>query len=146
VTTLKDEPQLADFIRHEQSGVLSIVIDSVGTVHNAAITYWHQENPLKFYYITDRNSEKCKMLLTGNERNAGFVVGTVIDTPFTLQLRGKCKIVDKNKHSDIINGYIKKRGNDHGIKNSEKVLIEFKPDWARFTDYSKGWQTHMIKL
>ena len=143
---LADEPLLAAFLDEQQALTMSVAIDAEGTIHIAAITYYHKLDPLKFYFVTGKDTEKCRMLLDGSPHKAACVVGTWVDTPFTLQMRGTIRIVPKGQAVTEIMAYTKKRGDSHGAEEPENVLLEFTPNWARYIDYSKGWQHHMLDL
>ncbi len=138
---------LGEFLKTQDAAVLSVVIDAKGTVHNAALLYAHSESPLSFYFVTEKNTEKCKMLVDGSTQKAACVVGTIKNTQFTLQMRGKLKIVNVSAHQADLDLYLKKFPNGPDNINEEaNVLLQFIPDWSRYIDYQKGYDRHMLEV
>lgn len=139
--------QLSKFLAEEKSAVLSVAVDSNGTLHSAALLFVHQEGPLRISFVTNKNTEKCKMLINGGARKAACVVGTTKNTPFTLQMRGKLKIVDTSAHRADLELYIKKFPNGpDDINEEDNVLLQFIPTWSRYIDYQKGYDRHMLEV
>lgn len=143
---LKEIKGLNAFLHTQTAATVGLAIDEQGTLHVAALLYWHSEDPLKFYFITGKNTEKCRLLKDGGVQKAGCVVGTVKGVEFTLQMRGVVQIVPKEQYAGVIEAYTQKRGDNHDIDNPDYVLLEFTPDWARYTDYSQDWTPHLLDL
>jgi hypothetical protein len=62
-------------------------------------------------------------------------------------MRGKLKEIDPNDNKNIIDEYYKKLNNHtDDINNPSSCLLVFTPDWARFTDYAKGYDRHFLDL
>jgi general stress protein 26 len=140
-------PLLADFLQSQPAATMAVPIDDGGTPHIASLLYWHTPNPLKFYFVTSKQSEKAKQLATHQQISAAAVVGTVKDTPFTLQMRGQLKIIDPLKHQMPVEQYYRKRGNrKDDLADPSNCLLEFTPTWARFTDYSLGYAQTQLTL
>ena len=144
---LADYPTLGAFLSEQLTGVLALPIDKSGTVHAAALRYWHDTDPLVFYLITARDTEKCALLRDGSTVKAAYVVGTEEDTTFSLQMRGSVRIVDGSAHRAVLDDYFKQHG-EHGPDpyDAQNVLLEFKPAWARFTDYTKGYDRTFVDV
>lgn len=143
---LRDLPLLGEFLSKELVATLALAVDKEGTIHIASLGYWHAGNPLKFYFVTSKDTEKCILLLDGSVQKSACVVGTVKGVNFTLQMRGMTQIVDKDTHKNITDAFTKKRGNNSGVDKPETVLLEFTPTWARYVDYSKSWQPEFLDL
>ena len=144
---LSGYPSLSDFLSEHLAATIAVPIDNNGTIHAASLLYWNSLNPLKFYFVTSRNSEKYKLLDTRDAINCAVVIGTEKDTPFTLQMRGTIQEVDPKKYQEVVENYYQKRGNRHDdIDAPDTCLLEFKPNWARFTDYSKGYDRLILDL
>lgn len=147
VDKLADCPDLQKFLQNELAATIALPIDDKGTIHAASLLYWHDENPLRFYFVTSRATEKCKLLLEKRTLPAAYVVGTYRDTDMTLQMRGTVVIVDKEKFAEQLEKYYAKRGNHHDdIIDPINVLLEFTPTWARYTDYTKGYERRKLDV
>lgn len=142
-----DCPRLAEFLNHQPVAVVSLPINEDGVLHSATLGYWHTTDPLTFFFVTSKNSEKCQLLNVKKELPATCVVGTYMGTDFTLQMRGTLRILDQSQYQKEIDSFCEKRGKsrDYIIK-PDSVLLGFTPNWARYTDYSQGWDHHMLQL
>lgn len=144
---LVDCPDLQKFLKDEPAATIAVPIDEHGTIHAASLLYWHDENPLRLYFVTSRETEKCTLLVKKPELPAACVVGTCRDTDMTLQMRGTIAIFDKEKFAETLEKYYAKRGNHNDdIIDPVNVLLEFTPNWARYTDYTKGYERRMLNV
>jgi len=138
---------LQKFLQDEPAATIATTIDDEGTVHAAALLYWHSEHPLRFYFVTSKNTDKCKLLLERSSLPAACVVGTSRGTDMTLQMRGTLAIVDKDQFKAETDKYYAKRGNHRDdIVDPDNVLLQFTPNWARYTDYTKGYERRMLAV
>lgn len=134
--TLSDYPTLQAFLSEQPVLTLAVAVDTAGTLHAATIHYWHTTEPLAFYMVTGRDSEKCRLLKTQPEIQAACVVGTNRGAAFTVQMRGQLREASKVD----LDHYYKKRGDRlKDIDDPKNICLVFTPNWVRFTDYSKGW-------
>src|ERR1051326_8653878 len=92
-TPLDQLPKLQAFLHEVMEATFATVIDDEGTVHAATMLCACLDKPLRFYFVTDPNSEKCRKLKDGAQQKAACVAGTVSDTAFTVQMRGFAQIV-----------------------------------------------------
>ncbi len=146
LVSLSSQPGLAKFLNSEFASTISVPIDKKGTLHIATLVFYHTELPLMLYFVTSKNSEKLQMLKVGKPITAACVVGTYKGTPFTLQMRGTVQVIDHSKHQDIVDAYYKKRGNRHDdIVDGISVMLKFTPNWARFTDYTNGYERKFLR-
>ncbi len=144
---LLEYPGLDKFLKSEASATLAVPIDNVGNLHAATLLYWHSENPLAFYFVTNKNSEKCTLFKSQKSINAACVVGTTKGISFTVQFRGKLIIVNPKQYVKEVGGYYQKRGNHHDdINGPANVLLQFTPNWGRFTDYTAGYSRYSLKI
>ncbi len=144
--TLREHGPLTKFLEEERVATVALPLDDV-SIHAATLKYFHTAAPLRFYFITGRETEKCKLLTQAGTTNGACVVGTHIGTPFTLQMRGQFRIVDPVRNEEIVDSYYEKRGNRHDdIADPLNILIEFEPKWARFTDYSQDHLRSYLKV
>ena len=138
---------LMDFLDTEKVATLALPINTNGTLHIATMNYAHVAEPFCFYFMTSDKSEKCALLKQTNEVVAACNVGTYSGTLFTLQMRGVATILDEDKQGAILDAYYAKRGDkNRNVEGPHSVLISFRPNWARFTDFSKGWNTTLLDL
>jgi len=135
------------FLRDEPAATVAVPIDRNDTIHAASLLYAHTEMPLRFYFVTSIDSEKCSLLNSVKSISCACVIGTAKGTAFTLQMRGSLRTVDHTQFADLIEGYYAKRGNRaDDINDSQNILLQFTPEWARFTDYAKGYDHQYLKL
>lgn len=144
---LTEQPKLAAFLGTEMVATVALPIDANGGIHAASLLYTHTTEPLAFYFITGHDSEKCRLLRSGNAVRGACVIGTYKGTPFTLQMRGKFRVADPQSYQAQINRYYQKHPKrQDDINDSSNVLLIFTPDWARFTDYAHGWNHHFLDV
>lgn len=143
---LAEVPKLAAFLDTTPVAVLTTVIDTTGTLHAAALHYWHDPETLSFYFITEKSSEKCRLLLDGAAQPAACVVGTEEGVAFTLQMSGEVRMVPKSEYQFAILAYARKRGDSHQAEADNFALLQFHPAVARYTDYAGKWAQHYINL
>jgi len=146
--TTANYPGLDKFLDNEPSCVLSLPIDDAGTVHIAAMVYYHTAKPLQFYFVTDRSTEKCKLLVHKANLPAAVVVGAVPNTQFSLQMRGHVSVISPEGHDKKVAAFYRKYGGKENVDlaDPKNVLLEFTPNWARVTDYSKGYDRALLDI
>ena len=146
-TKITDHPKLQEFLASHMAATIAVPVDDQGTLHAASLLYSHTLSPLKFYFVTARDSEKCEKITPENPLQCAAVIGTEKGTEFTVQMRGSILEIDPASHKEIVDDYYKKRGNHHDdIEDPKTCLLEFTPHWARFTDYAKGYERHRLSL
>jgi len=146
VKLLDQAPKLADFLDKTPVAVLATVIDTEGTLHAAALHYWHDPETLSFYFVTEKSSEKCRLLLGGAAQLAACVVGTEEGVTFTLQMSGEVRMVSKSEYQFAVLAYARKRGDGHHAEADDYALLQFHPSVVRYTDYAGKWAQHYINL
>jgi uncharacterized protein YhbP (UPF0306 family) len=150
--SLQEEQGLAEFLKQQKAAVLSVPIDEAGAIHVAALLFVMLERPMRFVFITNRHTEKCRLLLDG-EVTAACAVGTEKGVPFALQMRGKASLLDGSAAEEAKDAYAIKFGRRHDVQaeTSDEVVVQFTPTWARYvkyaaTDYREGLERHYLKL
>ena len=140
-------PGLIDFLASQQALTMAVPIDTDGTVHAAAMRYWNSVDPFRFYIITERDTEKCNLLKSNSSIGCAVVVGTEKGTPFAIQMRGKIGEISVSENQSIIDSYYEKTNNKYDdINDPKNCLLEFIPDYAKYTDYSIGYYRIFIDL
>lgn len=143
---LSERQDVVDFLKQEPVGVVAVQINKEGDLHTAPLHYWSSFNPLEFYFVTGKDSEKCA-LLKKEPAKAAMAVGTVKGVSLSVQMRGQMEIVDKKKYNKQAKAYYTKRqGLKDDLSKDTMVLLKFTPNWARFTDFSDGWKPIFIDL
>lgn len=144
---LKEYPALITFLETHLTATIAVPLDDKGTLHAASLLYWNNVEPFELYFVTSRNSEKARLLKTHNDIQCAVVIGTEKNTSFTLQMRGKITEVSPDDYTNETEAYYKKRGNRHDdITNDDTCLLKFVPNWARFTDYEKGYKREFLDI
>jgi general stress protein 26 len=144
---LQNATELEAFLDTEKAATLALPIDEAGTIHIATMNYVHLMDPFCFYFMTSDKSEKCTLLNKKTEVVAACNVGTYVDTAFTLQMRGIATILDKSEQAEVLDAYYAKRGDtNRNVEGPHSVLVAFRPNWARYTDFAKGWDTTLLDL
>jgi uncharacterized protein YhbP (UPF0306 family) len=144
---LVDAEGLRNFLNTSIVATLAVPVDTDGTLHIATLHYFHQEEPLTFWFVTQRGSEKCKLLTQQDSVKAACTIGTVPGLPYNVQMRGEAKLLELADNPEIMELYYQKRGSkNRNVEGEGAVIVQFTPDWARFNDFAKGWGSTMLEL
>jgi general stress protein 26 len=127
------DKNISSFLQHHRISVLS-VLQADGSIHSATLHYANNENPLSFFFMTGKKTEKCLSLLDGSERPSSLVVGFSEEEFATFQAEGKVKILDQDSESSWKTYIDKYPSRSQGKVNPEYVLLQFIPSWWRYTD------------
>lgn len=140
---LADYPSLAHFLQNEKAATIAVPINDQGDLHAATLLFWNSDDPLVFYFVTGRHTEKARLLKIRKQIPCAVVVGTQKGTDFTLQMRGT---LHEGTAKDL-ELYYEKRGNRFDDVNDPKnMCLVFRPSWARFTDYNKDYARFMLEV
>ena len=124
--------RVQEFLKTHRISVLSIS-QSDGAVHAAALHYSFATD-ISFFFITEKESEKCKSLLDGSTRAAAVVIGLSEEEFVTFQADGQVVMITDVKHPgwDV---YIDKYPTRSRAKLSEDyVLLQFVPSVWKYQD------------
>ena len=130
------QQEILDYIKSQPVGVLAVEMMD-GSPHAATVHFANSENPLIFFFETDRHYRKAEALLGREVSRASFVIGTDESTMRTLQLDGEIRLLkdeEKQLFNDTYLGKFPKK-----VKKSEEpstVFFVFIPKWWRFTDWT----------
>lgn len=139
--------ELQNFLENQKAATIAVPIDENGTIHAASLLYWNSIDPFNFYFVTSRDTEKCALLKDARKITCAVVVGTEKGTDFTLQMRGNIQEVEPKDFSKELDAYYQKRGNrQDDIDDPATCILQFSPTWARYTDYSQGYNRDFIDL
>lgn len=131
---------ILDYIKSQRVGVLAVeMLD--GSPHVATLHFAHTEEPLVFYFKTNKNYRKSEPLLGREKSRASFVIGSDEDEMKTVQLDGEVEII--KLEDEGLNSYFGKfpEKKEKPI-DSDAVFFKFTPTWWRFTD----WKTPQGKM
>lgn len=131
------DQKVLDFIRNHRVCSLTVLL-SDGTPHAAAMHYSHTEEPLIFYFSTDKTYRKSEALLTGQRVKASMVIGFNEEEWLTLQLEGAIHIMqdeDETKRIKTIH-YQKNPSSKQFESLPTTIFLVFTPTWWRFTDFN----------
>lgn len=128
--------EVLEYLTTQRIGVLAVeMLD--GSPHGATVHFAHSENPLIFYFETNRDYRKSEALFGRETSRATFVVGIDELVPRTLQLDGIVQLMKPEEKDAFDEVYLKKF--PEKIQKSQKpdaVFFQFIPTWWRFTDWS----------
>lgn len=111
---------------------------TISATLKASLQSLHTVEPLEFYFITYRDSEKCKLLSSQATIPCPAVVGTEVGVTITVQMRGELRIAEPGEHEAQVAAYYKKRGDRAlGLDDSALCLLKFTPNWLRYKDYTQ---------
>lgn len=123
-----------DFLSHQRVSVLSI-LQSDNTIHSATLHFAYRENPLSFFFMTDKTSRKCRPLLSASEQNAALVIGFSEEDFTTFQAEGEISIAKDQEFGDGSALYTTKFPDRKSWLEKENIVIlQFTPTWWRYTD------------
>ncbi|MDP2665745.1 MAG: hypothetical protein Q8P23_03905 [bacterium] len=141
------EQRVLDFLDTNRVGVLSVLLKD-GSPHGATLHFSHQNNPTKFFFLTDRKYKKCDALLGGNPVRASFVLGFSEAEMKTLQLDGSVRVVsDVEELATLKDIHFKKITTAKEYENDpDSVFLEFIPTWWQYSDYNTEPETRISSL
>ncbi len=129
------QENILEYIKSQRVGVLAVeMLD--GSPHGATIHFAHTEEPLVFYFETDRNYRKCEPLFGKEKTRASFVIGSDESNMKTLQMDGEASVVAEAEEGLFEKTYFGKfPDKEEHPKDPETVYFKFVPTWWRFTDW-----------
>jgi general stress protein 26 len=129
------EKEVLEFLKNHNVSVLGILQEDT-SIHSAALHYANTDDPIAFYFLTEKTSRKCRPLVSGKAVNASFVVGFDESEFATFQAEGIVEIVSNTE--GLTKGweaYIAKYPErEKGRTNPAMTLLKFTPSWWRMTD------------
>jgi general stress protein 26 len=126
------------FLKNHRISVLGVLQDD-GVVHSATMHFASSSDPLVFFFMTEKNSIKCKSLQDKSARKASLVIGFNEEEMVTFQAEGEVSFLTEENKELGWETYVKKYPNRvNGKEDPDVVILQFIPSWARFSDYSKG--------
>lgn len=129
----KQMKDLVDFLKKERLCVLGTVSED-GIPQVAVMHYSHKENPLTFFFSTERTSRKYKNSLKNNK--ASCVVGWSEKEWITAQMDGTFKELTGQDLEDAKKIHYSKHPDSKQYEHDPNtVFLVFTPIWIRISDY-----------
>jgi general stress protein 26 len=129
--------EILDYLKTQRVGVLALEMMD-GSPHGATVHFAHNENPLIFYFETNREYRKSEALFGREKTRATFVVGVDEKIPKTMQLDGVVELLKPEEMATFTAVYLSKfPEKNKKVEDPKKVLFKFTPTWWRFTDWTK---------
>jgi len=128
---------ILDFIKSQRVGVLAVEMPD-GAPHAATVHFAHSEDPLIFYFETDRGSRKAQAIQGKETARATFVIGADENNMRTLQMDGQARTVaesDAASYDKIYFGKFPQKKAKYSDP-AKSLAFCFIPAWWRFTDWT----------
>lgn len=133
---MRIEQEILDFITSQRVGVLAIEMPD-GSPHAATVHFAHTDDPLIFYFETNKDYKKSEALFGKDVSRASFVIGTDEGTMKTFQTDGSAQLVkaaDMEQFKSIYLGKFSEKKDKS--KDPKFVAFTFTPSWWRYTNFS----------
>ena len=130
--------EILDYIKTQRLSVLAVeMLD--GSPHGATVHFAHMENPLMFFFETNRAYRKSEPLLQQELTRASLVIGFDESNIKTLQLDGDVRLLKDEENTLFDEIYLNKfpEKTEKMAANPELLPFVFLPKWWRFTDWTK---------
>ncbi len=129
--------EILDYISSQRICVLAVEMMD-GAPHAATVHFAHQDDPLMFFFETDKRYKKSEPLFGKQETRASIVIGSNEANMKTFQMDGIARLI-KDSEADLYeNVYHGKFPEKLGKSVGENyVCFLFVPNWWRFTDWTK---------
>lgn len=129
-------PQILDFLKTQRVGVLAVEMMD-GSPHGATIHFAHTEEPLVFYFETQKDYRKTEALYGRATSRASFVIGAHEASKQTMQLDGEVRLLKPEETAAFNELYFGKFPTKKEKMDAPNVvLFQFTPIWWRFTDWT----------
>ncbi|MBI2622012.1 pyridoxamine 5'-phosphate oxidase family protein [Candidatus Microgenomates bacterium] len=136
------DKQVLDFLKKERVCVLGTVAKD-GFPQVSVMHYSLGENPLSFFFSTERTSHKYKNMLNNNK--ASCVVGLSEEEWVTVQMDGVIKELAEEELKEIKNIHYAKHPDSRQYEHDPNtVFLAFTPNWIRISDYNTSPATIRI--
>ena len=127
---------ILEYVKTQRVCILAVeMLD--GSPHAATVHFAHNENPLTFFFETNREYRKCEALFGRDVTRASLVIGFDEVQPRTFQLDGNVRLLNDDEKGVFDEIYFAKFPKK--IKDKDKsgfVQFVFLPTWWRFTDWT----------
>ena len=134
--------EILDYIASQRTCVLAVEMMD-GSPHAATVHFAHTNEPLIFFFETDKAYRKSEPLFGKDKTRASLVIGFNENDMRTLQMDGEARLINKDEaelYEKIYHGKFPEKK----IKSQKRDYVKFLfiPTWWRFTN----WKTPKGKL
>ena len=129
--------EILDYVKTQRVGVLAVeMLD--GSPHAATVHFAHTDDPLVFFFETDRAYRKSEPLFGREKTRASVVLGFDESNAKTLQLDGEVWLIRPEEKEWFDTVYWQKfpEKKEKSTANPNAVYFKFTPSWWRFTDWT----------
>ena len=126
--------EVLDYLKTQQVGVLAVEMMD-GSPHGATVHFAYTEEPLVFYFETNREYRKAEPLFGREISRASLVIGFGEGEMKTFQMDGVVQLLKPEEKETFNKVYFGKFPGKLG-KYGDLVLFKFTPTWWRFTDWT----------
>lgn len=135
-TLVSMDVQVLAFLSTHQISTLTTMLYN-DSPHAAAIHYSLQENPLRFFFCTDKKSRKCEKLLVEKTTKASLVIGQSEEEWKTFQADGNVVLeTDENELQTIKTIHFSMHPRAKEFENDpDTAFLVFTPTWWRYSDF-----------
>lgn len=129
--------EILDYIKSQRVCVLAVeMLD--GSPHASTVHFANTEDPLVFFFETDRAYRKSEALFGRDKSRASLVVGADESNMKTLQVDGELRLIKESEEKLFQEVYFKKFPEKVAKVSTHKlVFFLLTPTWWRFTDWTK---------
>lgn len=130
------DQKILEYIKTQRLCVMAVeMLD--GSPHAATLHFAHTENPLMFFFETNRDYRKCAPLFGRATTRASVVIGFDESNVKTLQMDGVVRLLHDNEQTVFDAIYFPKFPDKKKKVDSKFVPFAFIPTWWRFTDWTR---------
>ncbi|RJP43625.1 pyridoxamine 5'-phosphate oxidase family protein [Candidatus Parcubacteria bacterium] len=128
--------KILDYIKTQRICVLSVEMMD-GSPHAATVHFAHTEDPLMFFFETDRGYRKSEPLFGRETTRASMVIGVDEGNMKTLQIDGEVRLLKGGEEKLFEDAYLGKfPSKNKKAADPGAVFFVFIPTWWRFTDWT----------
>lgn len=136
--TFADDPGLQTYLNEDPVGILAVPVPG-DEIHIAPMLFVAQYSPFRLIFLTNRGTEKCQLLLSGDAVKAACAVGADkgLKYAYAMQMRGTVQLQQKSSlKNGELEAYEKKFGRKFNAQDADdEIALIFTPNWARYTHY-----------
>lgn len=130
-------PEILEYLNTQRTCVLAVEMMD-GSPHAATVHFAHHENPLIFFFETNRSYRKSEPLFGKKETRASVVIGSNESNMKTLQMDGIARLIS-DIEIDLYEKIYHEKFPEKKVKSERQDYVKFLfiPTWWRWTDWTK---------